>query len=135
MRNSLGSCANSDYHFAAKLLCAFHDAVGKHAPMQMWLNSRQDDEIARTLWVAGNEEVIFGPANESLTIFVNKCFRAFLSEIKKWVGVNRGHHGDGTVLNCPLQSTCSHATHVKPAAQSNHQNRVAQRSYGLPVGV
>jgi hypothetical protein len=133
--HSIG-CGTYRYdNVALELARTFHDAVGKGCPVQVWLDTRNQNQISRSFREPRHKKLIFGPANLALTIFVNKCLWALLGEVKKWVRINGSYNGDGAVLDGPLQGASSHACNVKPAPQGNYENGVSQGLKGIPVAI
>jgi hypothetical protein len=135
VRHAIGCGTNCHDNVAFEFAGTFHDAVGKGCPVQVWLDTRNQNQISRSFGEPRYEKLIFGPSNLALTIFVNKCLWTLLGEVKKWVGVDGSNNGDGAILNGPLQSASSHACNVKPAPQGNYENGVSQRLKGIPVTI
>jgi hypothetical protein len=135
VRHAVGCGANSYYNVAFEFAGTFHDAVSKGCPVQVWLDTRNQNQISRSFGKPRHKKLIFGPSNLALTIFVNKCLWALLGEVKKRVGVDGSNNGYGAILDSPLQSASSHACNVKPAPQGYDKNGVSQRLKGIPVAI
>lgn len=135
MRHAVGSGANRYDDLTLKFARALNYALGKCRPVHVRFDARDKHQVARAFGEAHDDEVILGPAQLSLAIFVQIGLWSLLGEIEKWIWVDTCDHGDWPVLHAPFEGTGGDTRNIKPASQGYDENWVAQLANRIPVGL
>ena len=114
-------------------LCDVDDGVDERRPVDVRFDSGEENEIAVAFWEARDVDVVLGPANLSLVVFVEVDLGTFLGEVEERVGIDAADDRHDTVAHAPFDCLRCRTRDVEPAAQRDEEDGVTQRSDVVPT--